>query len=117
MSTYQKLDPISRGDATAMLESTDPHAVTQAILRLALHDPDGAWVTDRALTLLHSPNADIRSVAATALGHIARIHGAIDSERVIPALQRLTDNTDTVGRAEDALDDIAMFATETTTEN
>lgn len=112
MSTYQKLDPISRDDATVMLESTDPHVVTEAILRLALHDPDGAWVTDRALELLRSPSTDIRSVTTTALGHIARIHHTIDTERVIPALQRLANDPDTAGRAEDALDDIAMFASE-----
>ncbi len=117
MSTYQKLDPISRDHATAMLESTDSHTVTEAILRLALHDPDGTWVTDRALELLQNPNTDIRSVAATALGHIARIHHTIDTERVVPALQRLANNPDTAGRAEDALDDIAMFAAETNTNN
>jgi hypothetical protein len=110
VSTYQKLDPIGRDEAETMLASTDAYAATEAILRLALHDPDGAWVTDRALALLQSPDADTRAVAATALGHIARIHHTIDTERVIPALQRLTDNPATAGRAEDALDDIAMFA-------
>jgi hypothetical protein len=112
VGTYQKLDPIDRDEAEAMLASTNAYAATEAILRLALHDPDGTWVTDRALDLLQSPDADIRAVAATALGHVARIHHAIDRQRVIPALQRLMDNPATAGRAEDALDDIAMFAAE-----
>jgi hypothetical protein len=112
MNTYQELEPIDRDKAVSMLASSDPYAVNEAILRLALYDPDGAWVTDRALELLQSPNANIRMVAATALGHVARIHRTIDRERVIPALQRLRDNPETVGRAEDALDDIAIFAPE-----
>lgn len=111
MCTYRKLDPIGRDDAETTLTSPDAYLVTEAILRLALHDPDGRWVTDRALELLRNPDADIRAAAATALGHIARIHRTIDTERVIPALHHLTNNPATAGQAQDALDDIAMFTT------
>ncbi|QIS13447.1 hydantoinase B/oxoprolinase family protein [Nocardia arthritidis] len=110
MSTYQRLDPIDRGDAEAILASSDPHLIAEAILRSALHDPDGVWVTERALELLESRDIDVRAIAATALGHIARIHRVIDRERVIPALRRLMDNPETVGQAEDTLDDIEIFA-------
>ncbi|MBH0777018.1 hypothetical protein [Nocardia bovistercoris] len=110
MSTYQRLDPIERDEATALLESAEGPVVVETILRLALHDPDGEWVTERALALIDNPSADVRNSAATALGHIARIHRGIDRERVVPTLQRLLDDPETAGRAEDALDDIAMFA-------
>jgi hypothetical protein len=110
MSTYQRLDPVERTDALAMIDSGDSRAASEAILRLALHDPDGDWMTDRALGLLSSADADVRAVAATALGHIARLHRSIDKENVVPALRELLSDPETAGQAEDALDDIAMFA-------
>ncbi|MFI5716482.1 hypothetical protein [Nocardia sp. NPDC051750] len=106
---YQELHPIDREEALAMLEAGDIRSVSQAILRLALHDPDDHWVTEQALNLLNSPEVGIRVVAATALGHTARIHRKVD-ERVVPALQQMLTDPETSGRAQDALDDIEMFA-------
>jgi hypothetical protein len=78
-------------------------------LSAALHDPDAAWVTDRALRLVNSPDFGVRAAAVTALGHLARIHRAIDEERVVPVLRRLSNEPEIAGRVEDALDDIAVF--------
>ncbi|WP_169813283.1 HEAT repeat domain-containing protein [Nocardia vaccinii] len=110
MSTYQSLTPLSRDDALEMMSSSDTRVAGEAILRLALHDPDGGWVTDRALELLNNSAPEVRITAATALGHVARIHRSIDQARVVPALRRLLDDPATAGRAEDALDDIEVFA-------
>jgi hypothetical protein len=91
------------------MSSADPNDVGEAILRLALHDSDGDWVTNHALSLLRHSDSNVRVMAATALGHIARIHGRIDVDRVLPALRLLANDPATAGRAEDALDDIDMF--------
>ncbi|MGW5920544.1 hypothetical protein ACWFPY_16245 [Nocardia fluminea] len=109
MSTYQSLGPIDRDESIALLASDESRIVSETILRLALHDADGAWVTDRALALLDNADTDVRASAATALGHIARIHREIDRDRVVPALRRLLDDPETAGRADDALDDIEVF--------
>ncbi|MGF0314455.1 hypothetical protein [Nocardia fluminea] len=109
MSTYQSLGPIDRDESIALLASDESRIVSETILRLALHDADGAWVTDRALALLDNADTGVRASAATALGHIARIHREIDRDRVVPALRRLLDNPETAGRADDALDDIEVF--------
>jgi hypothetical protein len=77
MSMYQRLDPIERNEAIALLESNESQVVAETILRLALHDPDAAWVTDRALALVESSDYGVRASAATALGHIARIHRSV----------------------------------------
>ncbi|MFE7741497.1 hypothetical protein [Nocardia sp. NPDC057455] len=67
-------------------------------------------MTDRALVLLDSPDSDMRAAAATPLGHLARIHRAIDGERVVPVLSQSSNEPEIAGRVEDALDDIAVFA-------
>ncbi|MFI1461233.1 hypothetical protein [Nocardia carnea] len=107
---YQALDPIDRNDALEKLETGDEQSVVETILRLALHDPGGPWVTEIALNLLGDNSLAIRRAAVLALGHIARLHGEID-ERAVPALQKMLSNPDMRGRAKDALSDIDIFTT------
>jgi hypothetical protein len=107
---YERPEPISREEAIISLASEDPHVVAQAIIRLALNSPDRVWVEQQALWLTSHRDPDVRAVAATALGHLARIHGAVDHRAVVPALERLKEDPETVGRAEDALSDISIFA-------
>jgi hypothetical protein len=107
---YERPEPIGRREALDAIASGDSVRSCEAIIRLALNDPDGPWVEGVALGLIENDDSNVRAVAATALGHVARIHGQISSDRVIPALRRLMDNPQTLGRAEDALSDIAIFA-------
>ena len=51
----------------------------------------------------------IRGLAATCLGHVARRFGTIQPESVA-LLRLLSADADIGGRADDALDDVAMFA-------
>jgi hypothetical protein len=106
---YESPDPIGRAEALEAIASGDSRRSSDAILRLALNDPDGHWVEGVALGMTESDDPNVRAVAATALGHVARIHGEISVERVFPALKRLMKDPRTAGRAEDALSDIAIF--------
>lgn len=90
-------------------QAGNPEPVCDAIIRLALNDPDRHWVEGIALALTGSEDPNVRAVAATALGHVARIHGEINVSLVVPALKRLLGDPRTAGRAEDALSDIAIF--------
>lgn len=109
---YREPLPMSRTDAKEALRSGDPWRLRETIIRLALHDPDWRWVQGLCLQYLESPDDSVRSVAAISLGHLARIHGTIDRESVVPALERLLDDKEVSGIAGDALDDIGMFASE-----
>jgi len=106
---YENPEPIGRKEALDAVASGHPEIVGDAIIRLALNDPDGHWVEEVALALMGSGDPNVRAVAATALGHVARIHGEITVGLVIPALKRLLRDPRTAGRAEDALSDIAIF--------
>jgi hypothetical protein len=59
---------------------------------------------------LQSSDPWVRGVAATCAGHIARLHGALDTNRIVPLIERLASDPRTIGRVEDALEDIEMFA-------
>jgi len=106
---YEKPEPIGRKEALDAIASGISELVSDAIIRLALNDPDGHWVEELALALMESEDPNARAVAATALGHVARIHRDITSSLVVPALKRLLRDPRTAGRAEDALSDIAVF--------
>ena len=109
---YEDLLPISRKEAEGAFRSSDIETITVALLRLVLHDPDAAWLQNTVLNFIEHPEPMIRGCAATCLGHIARIHKTIDVERSILALTKLLEDPTCSGKAEDAIEDIQMFATE-----
>ncbi len=109
---YQEPKPISREQAERTLSSGSPSEISDVLVRLAYHEPDWRWVQNQCVRFLGYPNADVRGLAATCLGHLARIHGTVDKQLVVPALERLLMDPEIAGRAEDALADIKMFASD-----
>ena len=106
---YEEPAPMSREDAARALHSLNSEEACTALLSIALHDPDWRWAQEQCLrSLQHSPE-QVRALAVTCLGHVARIHGHLDMERVLPMLAELRTNPALAGRVEDALDDIEMF--------
>jgi hypothetical protein len=106
---YEEPRPLTREEAVEILESGDARALCEAIISLSLTEPDWRWVEREALRLTRHDDPDVRSVAATALGHLVRIHGRMDSGEVMSALNRLLSDPQTAGRAEDALSDIQIY--------
>jgi hypothetical protein len=106
---YREPRAIKREDAAEAFASADVGRINDALIGLVYHDPDGRWVQDQCLALLDYPDNDVRGLAVTCLGHIARIHRDLDRDRVLPALEGLRDDPTIGGRAQDALDDIAIY--------
>jgi len=52
---------------------------------------------------------NVRRVAVTALGHLARIHRTLDLDRVLPVLAQISGEVEPAGTVEDAMDDIRLF--------
>ena len=106
---YDEPEAMDRAEAEAVLRGQDPTAICEALVRVALHDPDWAWVQEHCLRLTAATDPEVRGVAATCLGHLARIHGMLDLIRVEPTLRQLRRDPEVRGHAEDALDDIQQF--------
>lgn len=109
---YDSVQPINRSDAARILASTNKSAVCSAMVSLAFHDPDWRWVQDQCLAKLRDKDMTVAGVAATCLGHLARIHHCLDVATVIPALELARRNASLRGRVEDALEDIRMYSAE-----
>ncbi len=103
----QDLWPASPQDVEPALRSGHPGRVGRALLSLALNGDPRA----EAAALEHAghPDVQVRRNAATSLGHVARIAGALDLDRAVPALLRLLADPDTFGEADDALNDVEHF--------
>lgn len=96
-----KLEAFRSGDLSVALD---------AMLALTYYDPDRPWV-EALLRASIKPGNDpqIRRLAVTCLGHVARIHSAIDAKSVA-ALEQLLADPELSGTVEDALGDIESFA-------
>lgn len=106
---YREPLAITREDAARAFASADVEQINDALISLTYHDDDRRWVEGQCLALLDHPDSDVRGLAATCLGHIARIHRELDRNRVLPALDALRNDPLVGGRAQDALDDIAVY--------
>lgn len=109
MMRYEPVAPMSRSEAEKALRSGEPALVSRALVSVVFHERDRGWAERWCVELLEHPDAEVRGVAATCLGHLARIHGNLDLESVLPALERAATDTRVQGAVEDAFDDIRVF--------
>ena len=106
---YEDPPGSSHSEAEAVFRSGSDEEICETLIGLALHDSDWEWVQERSIELSHHSQWPIRAVAATSLGHLARIHKCIDRPRVTARLDEMLQDEKVRGYASDALSDIAMF--------
>jgi len=89
--------------------SNDINLITDSLVSLSLYEKDWRWAQDIFLYFLNNDNPDISGLAATSLGHIARIHHNLDKEKVRSSLEQKVNDPLIGGRVQDALDDIEIY--------
>ena len=110
MLEFDDVHPMGRDSAIAAFASEDPGEICNALVAVAMFDDDWRWGQDTCLRFLNHDNLNICALAATCLGHIARIHGRIDREIVLTAIKGKMSNLTIKGILEDACEDIETFA-------
>jgi hypothetical protein len=106
---YDEIFPMNRTDLERLLDSGNEEAIINALLSAASYDADWEWVQTTSLRFLDHPAKWVRWNAATCLGHIARIHGRLDTGLVLPKLLALRTDADIASNVEDAMDDIKWY--------
>ncbi|MBC3879964.1 hypothetical protein H8K35_06495 [Undibacterium sp. LX40W] len=107
---FQSDTNLDRADLNAAFLSKDPQVICDALVTMAFYEADWNWAQEKCLSFLKSSDIQVAGLAATCLGHIARIHRRLDKERVLIALRDASLNTPFIaGKVEDALDDIDTF--------
>lgn len=107
--SYQDFQPYNKRALEKAFALRDVKVICEALVSVALNDSDWRWAQNTCLEFLSNESPDVRGVAATCLGHIARIHCQLDKEKVHIALREHLDDNIISGQIADALDDIDMF--------
>ncbi|WP_457032118.1 hypothetical protein [Kitasatospora sp. P5_F3] len=98
-----------RSEMASGLASADVAISSRALLELTYDEPDRTRIEGILLACVEFGNEpQLRALAVTCMGHVARIHGAAGSE-LAKVLKKLLADPILGGRAEDALDDIRSF--------
>lgn len=106
---YREILPISRKHAAIALSGGSSENIASTLISLSYHDPNWRWVQELCIRYLNGDNKNLQAVAATCLGHLARIHREIDLESIIPLLNALENDSDIGGVIHDALVDINWY--------
>jgi hypothetical protein len=106
---YKEVLPMSRKQAETAFSSELVMEICDALLSVTYYNPDWKWVQTQCIFFCKHSNSDIRGLAATCIGHLARIHSVLDIESAMMILHELLEDSEVSGRAQDALDDIKIF--------
>jgi len=110
MREYKDIHPVDKYYAEQVFASSDVEKICDAMVAVAFYEQDWKWAQDKFLGFFKDENSDISGLAATCLGHIARVHHNLEKEKVITVLRSRLGDAKIAGRIEDALDDIEQFA-------
>ncbi|ODT14521.1 MAG: hypothetical protein ABS57_15605 [Mesorhizobium sp. SCN 65-12] len=104
---YEGVREFDRSRTYASLLSDDIPEQIRAILSISWHD-DWRLAQDVCFKFAHHADHSVRDIAITGIGHIARIHGAVEIGSVLALLGDLRRSGHHHGSIEDMLDDIMV---------
>src|SRR5437016_12221432 len=108
---YERIEAIDKTRAKKLLANGDRDALCRTLVSVAMFESDRRWAQAQCLRFAKHSDSFVRGVAATSLGHLARIHGAIDEDDVVPVVREMLHDSDpeTRGKAQDGLSDFYKF--------
>lgn len=106
---FEHITSMSRKDEAEALRSGDLERVRRALISASLHDPDRMHVESLIEQFMQHEDHSVQNAAAIAASHLARIHGSLAEERIVPMLKRLLADPRTEGAAHDALSDFEIY--------
>lgn len=110
MSLLYQDPSVSHDEAVRLIASNVDANVIAALVSIGLNEENSIWAQNTCLKYLTSEVESVAASAITALGHIARRHGEVDRETVLPALEKVKHKFPSLeGVVEDTLDDIDVF--------
>lgn len=108
---YEQIDPIDRNQAEKLLAGRRRDVICRTLVSVASFESDRRWAQSQCLKFARHDDPFVRGVAATCLGHLARVHRTIDEDEVLPVVRELLRDKDpgTRGKAQDTLSDFSTF--------
>lgn len=96
-----------------LLCDEDTDFCCKLLLKITFDCDNWKWIQDVCIDIINSNREkNICGLAVTCIGHLARIHGKIEKNKVYDFLNQQKENSYINDRIEDAIDDINMFVHE-----
>ncbi|MFJ6464011.1 hypothetical protein ACIQM0_23775 [Streptomyces sp. NPDC091387] len=105
---YEEPRRLSMDDAAEIFENGNPYDIAESLISASLYLPDRGWVEQWVIHFTSHSSPDVRRASALALGHLARLHGAV-SPQAVAAVSSLRADVGLHGAANDALEDVEIF--------
>lgn len=105
---YERPAPATVEEVLARAARGDTEGAASALVGATLSGSDPSRVEELCRDLLGGPDRTLAGVAATCLGHVARLERML-SDASINALLAASDDPDIGGPVDDALDDLETF--------
>ena len=89
----------------------DPDVLLRIVVGVSMYDDNQEYAQDLCLRLSRHSHFNVRGNAILGFGHIARVHGALDKQRVFPIIKEaLSDSNEYIrGQAHGAKEDTEHF--------
>nr|WP_319527520.1 hypothetical protein [Pseudomonas laurentiana] len=101
---------INKDELEVMLRSEDSNVVIDALMYICFNVDEPEWVEQKCIDAIEfGADDNVRGLAITCIGHVARIYSRISLAATVPVLRKYLDHKVLGGRARDALDDIEIF--------
>ena len=108
-SKNNRLSDQARQNLMKTLSNKETSHICQAIVDATHVVSDYEWLVEQLLELTKHSDIEVRRVAVTCIGHLARLHRARDKKLLLEILEPLQYQSDIAGRVSDAIDDVNMF--------
>ncbi len=108
---YEPIKKYSKEDIEKALADNNANELLLMVLSVALYSDDFEYAENFCIQLSNHEHFNVRGNAIQALGHIARIHGKLNENKIKPIIEKaLKDKNKVVrGNAIDAKDDTKQF--------
>jgi hypothetical protein len=103
------MSAISRKDIETILDQGSDDQICETLVSIALESPDWVWIQEKCIQCSQHASWSVRAIAATCIGHLARIHRKLDRSIVMPRLRELRSDPRVAPHVDNALDDIRVF--------
>ena len=109
MIEYEQLPIITKNEAEKKIKVADRDELCRLLLSICRLE-DSKWIQNVYLKYISDEDKWVASAAITGLGHLARISGELEKDKVISALEDILKNKPELeGKINDTINDINVF--------
>ena len=81
MYSYKEIVPIEKAVAEKIFASNDVELICSSLVSISFYEQDWKWAQNICIEFIENKDLTFKGIAATCLGHIARVQGKLEKEK------------------------------------